>query len=332
MARAAYLMDRIMRALGLHGRAFVPMLSGFACAVPAIMATRTMERQRDRLLTMMVVPLMTCSARLPVYTLIIGALFPAEHIFGLPVQGLLMVAMYLFSLLIALAAAGILGRTVLRGKNVPLVLELPPYRLPTFGSVFRMMFERARTFLTEAGSVILVCTVLMWGLLHFPQTEPPAGFDDLPVAEQQAFEAQALEHSFAGRLGKGLEPALRPIGMDWKIGVGMIGAFAAREVFVSTMGLVYGVGGDVDEEAVSLRERIRADVAADGTPTYTPLVGLSLMVFFALAAQCMSTMAIVRRETKTWRWPIFLFVYMNALAWISSLIVYQTGMWLGFAG
>jgi ferrous iron transport protein B len=332
MARAAYLMDRIMRALGLHGRAFVPMLSGFACAVPAIMATRTMERQRDRLLTMMVVPLMTCSARLPVYTLIIGALFPAEHIFGLPVQGLLMVAMYLFSLLIALAAAGILGRTVLRGKNVPLVLELPPYRLPTFGSVFRMMFERARTFLTEAGSVILVCTVLMWGLLHFPQSEPPADFDDLPVAEQQAFEAQALEHSFAGRLGKGLEPALRPIGMDWKIGVGMIGAFAAREVFVSTMGLVYGVGGDVDEEAVSLRERIRADVAADGTPTYTPLVGLSLMVFFALAAQCMSTMAIVRRETKTWRWPIFLFVYMNALAWMSSLIVYQTGLWLGFAG
>jgi ferrous iron transport protein B len=226
-----------------------------------------MERQRDRLLTMMVVPLMTCSARLPVYTLIIGALFPAERIFGLPVQGLLMVAMYLFSLLIALAAAGILGRTVLRGKNVPLVLELPPYRLPTFGSVFRMMFERARTFLTEAGSVILVCTVLMWGLLHFPETEPPDGFDDLPVAEQQAFEAQALEHSFAGRLGKGLEPALRPIGMDWKIGVGMIGAFAAREVFVSTMGLVYGVGGDVDEEAVSLRERIRADVAADGGRT-----------------------------------------------------------------
>jgi ferrous iron transport protein B len=331
MARAAYLMDRIMRALGLHGRAFVPMLSGFACAVPAIMATRTMERQRDRLLTMMVVPLMTCSARLPVYTLLIGALFPAETRFGLPVQGSLMVAMYLFSVVVALAAAAILGRTVLKGPNIPFVLELPPYRMPTPRSIGRLLWERAKVFLTEAGTVILVCTVLMWGLLTFPRLEAPADLADRPVAEQQAFASEALEHSLAGRFGKAIEPALRPIGFDWKIGVGLIGSFAAREVFVSTMGLVYGVG-ELDDEAAPLRERIRADVRADGAPTYTPLVGLSLMVFFALAAQCMSTIAIVRRETKTWRWPAFLFVYMNVLAWVASFLVYQGGMLLGFEG
>ena len=333
MARAAYLMDRIMRALGLHGRAFVPMLSGFACAVPAIMATRTMERQRDRLLTMMVVPLMTCSARLPVYTLLIGALFPPDQLFGLlPIQGLLMVGMYLFSVVVALAAAGVLGKTLLKGPRVPLILELPPYRMPTLQSLLRLMWERSRLFLTEAGTVILACTVLMWGLLTFPRTEPPEDLDQRPVAEQQAFAAQALEASYAGQVGKAIEPVIAPLGFDWKIGVGMIGAFAAREVFVSTMGLVYGVGADVDEESSSLRDRIRADLRQDGRPTYTPLTGLSLMVFFALAAQCMSTLAIVKRETRGWRWPAFLFVYMTGLAWVASLLVYQTGRLLGLDG
>ena len=333
MARAAYLMDRIMRALGLHGRAFVPMLSGFACAVPAIMATRTMERQRDRLLTMMVVPLMTCSARLPVYTLIIGALFPPTTVFGLlPVQGLLMVLMYLFSVIVALAAAGVLGRSVLKGKNVPLILELPPYRMPTGRSLLRLMWERSRLFLTEAGTVILTCTVIMWGLLTFPRTDPPADLDQRPAAAQQEFAAQALEASVAGQIGKAIEPAIAPLGFDWKIGVGMIGAFAAREVFVSTMGLVYGVGADVDEESAPLRDKLRADHRPDGRPTYSPLVGLSLMVFFALAAQCMSTLAIVKRETRGWRWPVFLFVYMTGLAWLASFLVYQGGRLLGFAG
>jgi ferrous iron transport protein B len=352
MARVAYLMDRALRSVGLHGRAFVPMMSGYACAVPAIMATRTMERRRDRLLTMLVVPLMSCSARLPVYTLIIGALFPPSVIFGvMPVQGLLMVAMYLFSTSIALVAAAVLGRTLVRGRSVPLILELPPYRWPSFSSVLTMMWLRARAFLSEAGSVILAFTILMWLLLSYPkieapvaleQPEPPAvglvasgdgkGPDVAEPSDAESApgtEARQLEQSFGGRLGKALEPVLAPLGFDWKIGVGIVGAFAAREVFVSTMGLVYGLG-EVGDDDAPLRERMRAEMRADGKPVYTPLVGLSLMVFFALACQCMSTLAVVRRETQSWRWPAFMFAYMTALAWVTSFAIYQVGSALGF--
>ncbi|MCA9599252.1 MAG: ferrous iron transport protein B [Myxococcales bacterium] len=333
MSRVAFLMDRIMRSLGLHGRAFVPMLSGFACAVPAILATRTMERRRDRLLTMLVIPLMTCSARLPVYTLIIGALFPPTRVMGwIPIQGLLMVAMYVFSTIIALIAAGVLGRTVVKGRRVPLILELPPYRVPNMRSVVRMMWERSTVFLREAGTVILACTVVLWALLYFPKHEPDTNVNRPAVAAVQGTKAQAseqLKNSYAGRIGHAIEPALEPLGFDWKIGVGLIGAFAAREVFVSTMGLVYGVG-DGDEAVTPLRERIRHDTRADGKPVYTPLVGLSLMVFFALASQCMSTLAVVRRETRSWRWPAFLFTYMTALAYGASLLVFQVGRLLGF--
>jgi ferrous iron transport protein B len=346
MARVAYLMDRALRSVGLHGRAFVPMMSGFACAVPAIMATRTMERRRDRLLTMLVVPLMSCSARLPVYTLIIGTLFPPSSVFGVvPVQGLLMVAMYLFSTIIALVAAAVLGRTLVKGRSVPLILELPPYRWPGIGSVLTMMWLRARAFLSEAGSVILAFTILMWLLLSYPKLEPapqagpaaPAAAaasvsvapGDAQVDATPSFEAQQLERSFGGQLGKALEPLIEPLGFDWKIGVGIVGAFAAREVFVSTMGLVYGLG-EVGDDDAPLRERMRAEMHADGKPVYTPLVGLSLMVFFALACQCMSTLAVVRRETQSWRWPAFLFAYMTTLAWATSFVVFQLGSVLGF--
>lgn len=328
MARVAYLMDRIMRSLGLHGRAFVPMMSGYACAVPAILATRTMESRRDRYLTMLVVPLMSCSARLPVYTLLIGALFPPSDLFGVvPVQGLLMVGMYVFSTVVALIAAGVIGRTVLKGKRVPLLMELPPYRLPAATSVLRLMWERSRLFLSEAGTVILACTVVLWGLLHYPALPDPP--PDASPQELAAHEADSLAHSAAGRLGHALEPAIAPLGFDWKIGVGLVGAFAAREVFVSTMGMVYGVGEDVDEESLSLRDRMRAETRPDGKPVYTPLTGLSLMVFFALACQCMSTLAVVKRETRGWRWPVFLFGYMSALAWGMSFLVYQGGRLLG---
>jgi ferrous iron transport protein B len=344
MARVAYLMDRALRFVGLHGRAFVPMMSGFACAVPAIMATRTMERRRDRLLTMLVVPLMSCSARLPVYTLIIGALFPPSKVFGwVPVQGLLMVVMYLFSTSIALIAAAVLGRTLIKGHSVPLILELPPYRWPGLRSVLTMMWMRARSFLSEAGSVILAFTILMWLLLSYPKLDLPAETQGAPSGANAArveqgteaptsasAEAQQLERSYAGRLGKALEPALAPLGFDWKIGVGIVGAFAAREVFVSVMGLVYGLGEVADDEVAPLRDRMRAETRADGRPVYTPLVGLSLMVFFALACQCMSTLAVVRRETRSWRWPVFLFGYMTTLAWVASFIVYQGGRLLGF--
>jgi ferrous iron transport protein B len=323
MARAAYLMDRVMKALGLHGRAFVPMLSGCACAIPAIMATRTMERERDRLLTMLVIPLMTCSARLPVYTLIIAALFPPRTVLGfLPMQALLLVFMYLFSTVMALIAAGVIGRTVVRGRKMPLILELPPYRLPTVRSVLRQTFERALLFLKEAGTMILACTIVLWALLSFPKA-------DVSGADESAAAATQIETSYGGRLGKAIEPVIEPLGFDWKLGVGIIGAFAAREVFVSTMGVVYGIGEDADEASTPLRDKIRADTHADGRPVYTPLVGMSLMLFFALACQCMSTLAIVKRETKSWRWPAFLLGYMTALAWLTSFVVYQGGRLLG---
>jgi len=344
MARVAFLMDRVLRTLGLHGRAFVPMLSGFACAVPAILATRTMERQRDRLLTMLVIPLMTCSARLPVYTLIIAALFPPSHWFGwLPVQGLLMVAMYLFAIVTTLVVALILGRTAVKGRRVPLVLELPPYRMPSLKLTLRSMLERAQVFLKEAGTVILACTIALWALLAFPRTTatdpaperavaahvPSGAPSPPPTAPPAAIEAEdRIRNSYGGRLGRAIEPIFAPLGFDWKIDVGIIGAFAAREVFISTLGLVYGVG-DTDDEALPLREKLKAETL-DGKPRYTPLVGLSLLVFFALSCQCMSTLAVVRRETRTWRWPAFLFGYMTTLAYALSFLVYQGGKLLGF--
>jgi ferrous iron transport protein B len=348
MARVAFLMDRIMRVLGLHGRAFVPMLSGFACAVPAIMATRTMERRRNRMLTMMVVPLMSCSARLPVYALLIGALFPPTVVLGfLPLQGLMMVGMYLFSTVIALIAAWVLGKTIFRGPKVPLILELPPYRMPHWTSVARMMIQRAGFFLREAGRVILVCTILIWLLLSFPKNpELDTDYGSLRAQAQETLEEDSLTErlatlnaqesgeifraSYGARLGHVMEPAIAPLGFDWKMGIGIIGAFAAREVFVSTMGIVYGLDDDVDEHSVTLREKIKKESYADGRPVFTPLVGLSLLVFFALACQCMATLAVVYRETHTWRWPIFLFVYMTSLAWVMSFLVYQGGRFLGF--
>ena len=331
LARVAYLMDRVMRTMNLHGRAFVPMLSGFACAVPAILATRTMERRRDRILTMMVVPLMTCSARLPVYTLVIAALIPASAV----TQALIMVGMYVFSVVTALIAAWVMSKTVkpLKAKRLPFLIELPPYRLPRVRDVLRMMWNKSSVFLREAGTVILACSIALWALLYFPRELPEGSPDYAALIEKapteeakSALEAEEsalqLQHSYAGRLGHAIEPAIAPLGFDWKIGIGIIGAFAAREVFVSTLGIVYAVGDDADEESESLRDALRG--------AYTPLMGLSLMIFFALACQCMSTLAVVKRETGGYRWPLFLFGYMTALAWIVSFAVYQGGKLLGF--
>ncbi|MBK7539286.1 MAG: ferrous iron transport protein B [Myxococcales bacterium] len=338
LARVAYLMDRIMRTMNLHGRAFVPMLSGFACAVPAVMATRTMERRRDRILTMMVVPLMTCSARLPVYTLVIAALIPASH----TVQGLLMVGMYAFSVVTSLIAALVLSRVMrpLRAKRLPFFIELPPYRFPRMRGVLLMMWQRSSMFLREAGTVILVCSMALWALLYFPRHLPKSAPDyDAMIAVAPEAERPALENakasalllgSYGGRLGHAIEPAIEPLGFDWKIGVGLIGAFAAREVFVSTMGIVYSVGGEADETDTGLRQALRDERTAEGKPAYPPLVGLSLMIFFALACQCMSTLAVVKRETGGYRWPAFLFAYMTGLAWVVTFVVYQGGRLLGF--
>ena len=335
MARVAFLVDRLMRSVGLHGRAFVPMLSGYACAVPAIMATRTLERHRDRLLTMMVVPLMSCSARLPVYTLVVATvLAPTSVVLGLPSRMVAMVAMYVFSTGTALLAAAVLGRTLLKGPNVPLLMELPPYRMPRFATVLRQMWMRARSFLVEAGTTILAATLILWALLYFPRPpeQVPLALTDSPYAQVDSAAAAGarLEQSYGGRMGKAIEPLIAPLGYDWKIGVGLVGSFAAREVFVSTMGVLYGIGEGADETNISLREHLQAERRPDGTPVWTPLTGISLMVFFALSAQCLSTLAVVRRESRTWRWPVLMFVYMTTIAWVASAAVMVVGGLLGF--
>jgi ferrous iron transport protein B len=288
---------------------------------------------------MMVVPLTTCSARLPVYTLIIGALIPGARW----VQGLLMVGMYLFSIVTALAAAWVMSKTVkpLKAKRLPFVIELPPYRFPRIGGVLRMMWSKSSMFLREAGTLILACAIVLWALLYFPRhlpTDSPdydALIERAPTEDARASvladkQAAHLEHSYGGQLGHVLEPAIKPLGFDWKIGVGLIGAFAAREVFVSTLGIVYAVSGDNDAHSESLHAALREAKTSEGKRAYTPLVGFSLMIFFALACQCTSTLAVVRRETRSLRWPLFLFSYMTVLAWIVSLFVYQGGKLLGF--
>jgi len=290
---------------------------------------------------------MTCSARLPVYTLLI-AVMARPDTEGTFTQGLLMAAMYLFSTLLALVVAGVLSRTVIRGPNVPLILEMPPYRLPHLPSVLRMLRQRATMFVRDAGGVILVCSLAMWALLTFPR-EPMLDRDfeserielistlegpELEAASDALGEerqAAVLAASYGGRLGHAIEPVIEPLGFDWRMGVGLVGAFAAREVFVSTMGVVYGLGEEQDEESGLLRDRLRAERRPDGSPSYSPLVCLSLLVFFALACQCMTTLAVVYRESGGWRWPVFLFAYTLALAWGASFVVYQGGQLLGFS-
>ena len=350
LARAAFILDKLMAAIGLHGRAFVPLLAGFACSVPAILATRTIESTKDRIVTILVTPLISCSARLPVYALMIATVFSTQRpLFGFLAPGaVVMVAMYGLSVASALLGAAILKRTVLKSPTPPLVLELPPYRMPQAGQVARAVLSRVRIFLTEAGTIILAITVVLWALFTFPRSDDiaqaaasarraaeltlapgDARKDELARIDADAARRQ-VEQSIAGRLGHGLEPALQPLGFDWKVGVGLIASFAAREVLVSTLGLVYGLGDGTDEESPSLREAMRGDRRPDGGPVYTPLAGLSLLVFFVFAMQCMSTIAAVRRETGGWKWPIFQLVAMTVLAYSAALLVFQVGKVLGF--
>jgi ferrous iron transport protein B len=349
LARVAFVIDRVMNGVGLHGKAFVPLLSGFACAVPAVMATRTMESRRDRLVTMLALPLMSCSARLPVYALVVAVAFPpgTRTCLGVEAGALALLAMYALSVTTTLGAAAVLKRTVLKGPSPPLLLELPPYRWPQASNVLRSVGERTWSFVTNAGTIIAAITIVLWALLSFPRddeaervfaerAEVAATLSDelraeaLAAIDREQAEAR-MEHSVAGRLGRALEPAIEPLGFDWKIGVGLIASFAAREVLVGTLGIVYGVGTDADETSPGLRDRLRAARRRDGTLLFTPLTGLSLMVFFVLAAQCMSTLAVVKRESGSWKWALFMVVYMNALAYVASLIVYQGGRALGWA-
>jgi ferrous iron transport protein B len=328
LSRAAFLIDRIMRKLGLHGQAFVPMLSGFACAIPAIMATRTIDNRRDRMLTIMAVPLISCSARLPVYTLIIALLFPAAEKTGFMSTGtLVLLGIYLVSTVLALTAVGVLGRTIFKGKPRPLLLELPPYRLPDARTILLIVWDRTRAFLTTAGTVILVMTILLWLLLSFPAHD----LSGLQGDARDRAQAEQLRGSVAGRIGALMEPVIEPLGFNWKIGIGLIGSFAAREVFVSTMGVVYGVGEKAEEDVDTLRQVMRRDTRPDGSPLWTPLTGLSLILFFMIAMQCMSTLAVTRRETGSWLWTLFLLGYLTTAAYLVSFVVYQGGRLLGFA-
>jgi ferrous iron transport protein B len=348
MARAALLVDRMMRGVGLHGKAFVPLLSSFACAIPGVMAARTISNRRDRLVTILIAPLMSCSARLPVFTLVIGAVFataaPVWGVFSL--GGLLITAMYFLGLFAALAMARLFKSTLLKAPTPPFLMELPSYKLPSIKTVGVEVYRRGRIFVVQTGTIILALSVILWALMAYPRYEFTAEqkaqqmsqlTQKLSVEEARSEvskreASQRLHDSIAGHMGRFIEPAIAPLGFDWKIGIGLIGSFAAREVLVSTLGQVYGVGSNIDEESVVLRKAILSDIHPDtGKPRFTPLTGLSLMVFFVLAMQCMSTVAVVRRETASWHWPLFMIAYMNGLAWLGAFATYRIGLMLGMA-
>ena len=316
MARAAFMMDRVMSSVGLHGKSFIPLLSSFACAIPGIMATRTVENRKDRLVTILVAPLMSCSARLPVYGLMIAVLIPGAAALT---QAGIMLSMYLLGIAAAFTMAFIFKKTLLKSETPMLLLELPPYRRPMLKSIAVRMLERAGIFLSRAGTVILALSIVLWALATFPKPANP-----------KATKAEAISQSYAGKMGHFIEPVIRPLGYDWKIGIGLIGSFAAREVFVGTMAIVYNIEGDVEKDTASLRDTMRAEKRSDGTPVFTTLVCISLMVFYVLAMQCISTVAIVRRETNSWGWPLFQIAYMTVLAWVGAFSVFHVGHLLGF--
>jgi ferrous iron transport protein B len=329
MARAAFLMDRVMRTVGLHGKSFIPMLSGYACAVPGVMATRTIEDPKDRLATIMVVPLMSCSARLPVYTLLIGAFVPATSLIpGLTLQGATMLGMYLLGTIVALLVAAVFKRTLLKGPVRPMILELPPYRLPSAWSLLVSVAQRCQLFLRRAGTVILALSIVLWAMATFPRTTVDSALPEEVQQEQQ------LEHSVLGQIGHAIEPIVRPLGYDWKIGVSIAASFAAREVFVSTMGTIYGVGSE--NEAALTRKLQTETNAVTGKRAYTTLVAIGLMVFYVFALMCISTVAVTVREAGGgalgWKWATIQFVYMLALAYVGAWIVYAGGTALGLGG
>lgn len=338
MARAAFVMDRLMSKVGLSGRSVAPLMSGFACAIPGIMATRTIQNWRDRLITIMVLPFMACSARLPVYALLIAAFVPTTSVFGfITLQGITFFGLYLFGIVVALLSARVMQRFLEAGTSSAFVMELPGYKFPKWSAVAYNVYERGRIFVWEAGRIIVVISIVLWFLASFPQKEfadIPAGFSaaetvettgNEEVSEEQRLASYQLRESYAGRFGRFIEPVIEPLGFDWKIGIGLITSFAAREVMVGTLNTIYSVQ-DESGESLTLQQKLRRDTDPEtGEPLYNLWTALSLMVFFALAMQCMSTIAIVRRETNSWKWPAIMFSYMTILAYLCSLAVYQVG-------
>lgn len=348
MARAAFLVDRVMTMFGLSGKSFLPMMSSFACAVPGVMATRVIENRRDRFATIMVAPLMSCSARLPVYLLLIGAFVPATAVLGglISMPAIVLMSMYMVGIVTAIPIAWILKKTLLRGEVAPFVLELPEYKIPSVRVVLSRVWEASLAFLIRAGTLIFAASIVIWFAGYWPgdharQYELQTQLDslaadepvaDVPVAdtiqrELQSESARLLEGSVLGRVGHAIEPVVRPLGWDWKIGVGAVASFPAREVIIATLGTIYSLGGDADEEG--LAGAMRASKHQDGTPVYSLPVALSIMVFFALCAQCVSTLLVIRRETNSWFWPFLSFTYMTVLAYVGALLTYQIGSrWL----
>lgn len=334
MARISFLTDKLMRKAGLNGKSVMPMISGYACAVPAIMTARNIENKKERLLTIMVTPLMSCSARLPVYTILIALVIPSKLYLGfLSLQGLVMMVLYLLGTVMALIVAWVMKWFIKSTERSYFILELPMYRGPRWKNALTTMIEKARIFVFDAGKIIMIISLLLWGLSTYGPKEKmqavTAKYDQLVAASpQQANELEKqrktalLENSFAGTLGKAIEPAIRPLGYDWKIGIALVTSFAAREVFVGTMATLYSVGEDADESNSTLRQKMGAAVRSDGTKVYDLATGLSLLIFYVFAMQCMSTLAIVKRETRSWKWPAIQLVYMTGLAYLLSWLVY----------
>ncbi len=341
MARAAFLVDRIMSLFGLSGKSFLPLMSSFACAVPGVMATRVIENRRDRFATILVAPFMSCSARLPVYLLLIAAFVPSVSYLGgfVSLSGLVLMAMYFVGVLVAIPTAWLLKKTLLRGEAAPFVLELPEYKVPAIGIVFSRVWEACKAFVIRAGTMIFAASIVIWASAYWPgdhtrrlelqrliESESAEASEDQVAmweTELRAESAKLLESSVLGRIGHAIEPAVRPLGWDWKIGVGAVASFPAREVIIATLGTIYSLGGDVDEESEGLMSALQDAKWPDGRPVYNLAVALSIMVFFALCAQCVSTLLVIRRETNSWRWPIFSFVYMTGLAYLGALVTYQ---------
>jgi ferrous iron transport protein B len=309
MARVAFLMDRLMHKMGLHGKSFIPMLIGLGCTVPAILATRTLEHKRDRFTTILVTPFVSCGARMTIYALLIPAFFAPAW------RGWVLWGIYMSGIVVAIGVARLLRGTVFRGENAPFVMELPPYRLPTGRSVALHMWDRAWMYLQKAGTVILALSIVLWALGTFPRLPEDDG------REAGRSPTEALEHSAIGRIGKWIEPAIRPLGFDWRVGTALVGAFAAKEVFVAQMGIVFSLGA-ADEESESLRQVLRRN--------YTPLQGLAMMLFCLLSAPCLATIAVTKRETDSWGWALGMLLGMTAVAWLVTFAVYRLGLWLGW--
>lgn len=335
MARVVFLMDKLMRKVGLNGKSVVPLISGLACAIPAIMATRTIENWKDRLITIFVTPFMSCSARLPVFTILVALIIPDVKLFGFfNYQGLVLMGLYLLGFFAAVISAFVLKFIIKTKERSYLIMEMPTYRWPKWSNVGFTIVEKTKSFVFEAGKVILAISVVLWVLASYgpgdamnkaeETVKTELGQTELPTEEFEAKVASyKLEHSYAGIIGKALEPAIEPLGYDWKIGIALVTSFAAREVFVSTIATIYSLGGTEDEQTI--KGRLRSEINPNtGGPRYTPAVGLSLLVFYTFAMQCMSTLAVVKRETKGWKWPLIQLGYMTALAYVSAFIIFQS--------